>query len=325
MTGVGSAGAGAAVDVPRVVYLGGLGRSGSTLAVRLLGQLPGAFAAGEIAQMWRRGIVEAERCGCGEPFPSCPFWRKVGEAAFGGWDNVDVAHLNRLRRSVDRTRFIPQLAAPALARPAFRRALAEYLTYYLGAYAAIGQVSGCQVVIDSSKHASLAFCLHRSPQLDLRVVHLVRDSRAVAYSWTKKVSRPEADPGKYMMTYSPAAAAVLWNTQNAAMHLLARCGVPTLQVRYEDLAAAPSATLRKIATFAGLPADPPDLGFLGGDGTSRWAELSPAHTASGNPNRFVTGRTEIRTDDSWRTALPSPNRALVSALTLPGLAHYHYL
>src|SRR5713101_2080953 len=52
---------------PRILYLGGLGRSGSTLIERLLGELPGVCAVGEVVHMWRRGVVEGERCGCGEP------------------------------------------------------------------------------------------------------------------------------------------------------------------------------------------------------------------------------------------------------------------
>lgn len=311
--------------LPRILYLGGLGRSGSTLATRLLGQLPGAFPAGEVSQIWRRGVAEGERCGCGEPFPVCPFWNKVGQAGFGGWDSVDVARLDRLRRHVDRSRFIPLLTVPALARPAFQQMLAEYVAYYVRTYAAIAEVSGCQVVVDSSKNASLAFCLHSASQLDLRVVHVVRDSRAVAYSWTKHVRQPAAASGRYMMRYSPAASAVLWNTQNAAMRLLAHIDVPTLRVRYEDLAASPDATLRQIADFAGLPADDTQFSFLAGDGGSRWADLVVDHTASGNPMRFSAGRVEIRTDDSWRTQFSPSKRALVSFLTVPDLARYHYL
>jgi hypothetical protein len=72
---------------PTLLYLGGLGRSGSTIIERLLGQLPGVCSVGEVVHLWRRGIGDAERCGCGEPFPGCPFWSKVGLAAFGGWDN----------------------------------------------------------------------------------------------------------------------------------------------------------------------------------------------------------------------------------------------
>jgi len=65
----------------RVLYIGGLGRSGSTLIERLLGQVPGVCAVGELVHLWDRGITEDERCGCGEPFRQCPFWSQVGKTA----------------------------------------------------------------------------------------------------------------------------------------------------------------------------------------------------------------------------------------------------
>jgi len=310
-------------NLPRVVYLGGLGRSGTTLLERLLGELPGVCSAGEVVHLWQRGIADAERCGCGEPLPGCPFWRKVGEVAFGGWANVDVRRIAELRSAVDRSRHIPVLAAPVLY-PSLRRGLDEYLGYYLRIYTAIAEASGCPVVVDSSKHASLAFCLRWRAELDLRVIHVVRDSRAVAFSWTRQVNRPESASDPYMPTYSPARAAWLWNAQNGALQLLAREGVPTLRVRYEDLVTAPSATLASIGRFAGIAASGADLDFMGTDASGRWANLSAAHTASGNPMRFATGKIIIRSDDRWRTAMPAAQRRSVTALTLPLLARYGY-
>jgi Sulfotransferase family len=308
---------------PAVVYVGGMGRSGSTLLERLLGELPGACPAGEVAHLWHRGVVNDERCGCGAPFQTCPFWQKVGAAAFGGWDRVDVDHIMALRSRVDRTRFVPLLAYPAL-RPSFRRALDEYASYYRKVYLAIAQISGCQLVIDSSKHASLAFCL-RACGLDLRVVHVIRDSRAVAYSWSRVVKRPETLTETRMPTYPAASAAGRWTVQNTGVHLLARLGTPTLTVRYEDLAAAPAAVLHDIAAFAGLTASGSAFGFLGGsEPGEHWADLGAAHTVSGNPMRFATGRVPIRCDVRWRTAMPASQRRLVTAMTLPLLARYGY-
>src|SRR5713101_4556489 len=129
---------------------------------------------------------------------------------------------------------------------------------------AIREVSGCDVGVDSSKHASLAFCLRTSEDIDLRVVHVVRDSRAVAYSWTKRVRRPEADIAAadaqaYMDTFSPRKSAMLWNTLNLGFHLLAARGTPTTLVRYEDFVAAPVSAMRALAEFAGAD---PALSFM---------------------------------------------------------------
>ena len=180
------------------------------------------------------------------------------------------------------------------------------------------------MVIDSSKHASLAFCLRSSPDVDLRVVHMVRDSRAVAYSWSKVVERPEA-AGSQMSTYPAASAALRWDLQNSALQMLSQLGTPTLRVRYEDFVRSPAATLSEIAAFAGLPGGP-DFGFLGTDGPGRWwADLRATHTASGNPMRFTTGRVPIRYDAAWQAAMLAGNRRTVTALTLPLLMRYGYL
>ena len=308
----------------RVVYLGGLGRSGSTLLERLLGELPGVCPAGELVHIWQRGIAKNERCGCGEAFSGCDFWTQVGKAAFGGWENVSTDRILGLRTAVDRTRRIPLLTRRSL--PArLQAAIADYTGYYLSVYRAIADVSGCQTVVDSSKHASLAFCLARREEIGLRVIHLVRDSRAVAYSWTTKVPRPDGGTGNFMTTYRPARAAAQWNAQNGALQLLARRGTAVQRLRYEDFVAAPEQSLRQAAKFAGLAADDLPLGFLGSDGQSRCALLSEAHTASGNPMRFTTGKVPIRSDDRWRAAMPDAQRRTVTAITLPLLSHYGYI
>jgi hypothetical protein len=311
-----------------VLYLGGLGRSGTTLLERLLGELPGAVSLGEVVHLWERGVVDGERCGCGESFHDCPFWSEVGKVAFGGWDRVDIERFRAVRASLDRIRHIPTLALPTLPA-ATRRRLDAYVSHYTRLYRAVRQVSGAPVLIDSSKHASLAFCLRWAGEreLELRVLHVVRDSRGVAYSWTKRVRRPEAvDRGtEFMAQWSPGKAAAHWNAENGAFALLARRGVPTTLVRYEEFLRTPIESLRRIARFAGLPADDAALTFLTAAGGGVTARLSANHTASGNPMRFQTGPILLRSDDSWRTRLALTDRRRVTAITFPLLRHYGYL
>lgn len=307
----------------RVLYVGGLGRSGSTLIERLIGQLPEVCPVGELVHLGQRGIAGDERCGCGQPFRQCPFWQQVGKAAFGSWDEVDMGRIDALRSQVDRNRFIPALARREL-RPDRRRALDEYTAYYARLYAAITEVSGCRVVVDSSKHPSLAHCLRRRADIDLRVLHLIRDSRAVTYSWSRQVRRPDTDSESYMATGSPAKMAGQWNVHNAAFHLLEKLGCPTMRLRYEDFTTAPEAAMRRAADFAGLPAQA-GYPFLGGHGATRWARLDGAHSVSGNPVRFATGKVPISRDERWRTGMPKAQRRAVTVLTFPLLAGYGYL
>ena len=301
----------------RVLYIGGLGRSGTTLLERILGELPGGYALGEVVHLWRRGLIDNERCGCGKAFSACRFWDAVGAAAFGGWGNLDVPRVLRLQAAVERTRYIPRLAARRTGTPHGHH-VRTYAEYYARVYAAAARVSGAEVVLDSSKHSALAYCLAYAPDLDLRVVHMVRDSRGVAYSWTKTVPRPETDGEREMHRYAPGRTALLWNAHNAAFGLLRLRGTPVLRLRYEELLTDPVAATRRVAAFAGL--DPGPLDFL----HRERVRLGQGHSVAGNPMRFASGEIPLRHDDAWRVHLPPRQRALVGALTAPLLSAYGY-
>ncbi|MGH3739718.1 MAG: sulfotransferase [Micromonosporaceae bacterium] len=304
-----------------MLFVGGLGRSGTTLLERILAQLPGACPLGEVVHLWQRDVRDDERCGCGASFSDCDFWQQVGEHAFGGWDRVNVDRILRLRTAVGRTRHIPKLGGNRLSPDHFDL-VREYVSCYRHIYQAAAKVSGANVVIDSSKHPSLAYCLRWEPGIDLRVAHMVRDSRGVAYSWTKVAARPESD-GNLMTRYHPLTAALLWNTHNTALGRLGRRGVPVHRIRYEDLVADPLGAVKELAEFAGL--DLGDLKFLSFAEGVPHAELAGCHSAAGNPMRFRRGRIPLRADHEWRTALPASQQRLVRALTRPLLGAYGYL
>lgn len=302
----------------RVLFLGGLGRSGTTLLERVLGELPGVCPLGEVVHLWQRDVLDDERCGCGERFSRCEFWQRIGAEAFGGWSADHALRVLALRGAVERTRHLPELAAPWL-RSVRARLVAEYTAAYRKVYQAAATVSGARVVVDSSKHASLAFCLRWCPEIDLRVVHVVRDPRGVAYSWTKQRARPEAD-GEEMTRYPPARSAMLWNALNAAFGVLEQLGTPVRRLRYEEFLADPVGAVESIRRFADLPPDPAALGFL----STGSARLGRCHSAAGNPMRFTTGDVRLHHDDAWRRELPAPQRRLVGALTAPLLSAYGY-
>jgi hypothetical protein len=305
--------------VVRVLFLGGLGRSGTTLLARLLGQLPGVCALGEVVHLWQRDLIEDDGCGCGDRFSECGFWQKVGVEAFGGWSEVDAQRVVRLEHAVARTRHLPRLAVGGRSRR-----VAEYAEYYRKLYQGAATVSGSEVVVDSSKHSPLAYCLRRADDIDLRVIHVVRDPRGVAHSWTQRVPRPEAERDEELPRYSPTRSAMLWNVHNGSFSVLRRRGVPVRRVRYEDLIDNPATTLRSLAEFAGLESPTVDLSFLTGTPDGYTADLGPEHTAAGNPVRFTIGSVPLRRDDAWRHALPAGKRRLVTALTAPLRSAYGY-
>lgn len=303
-----------------VLFIGGIGRSGTTVFELSLGTDARVVALGEVIHLWQRCLIEGERCGCGSPFRECEFWKLIGDAAFGGWDQIDPARVVALRRRIDRTVRAPQLAM-RIGSSKWRTDVREYASYYSRLYHAAAVVSGAEIVIDSSKQASMPYALAYAEGLELRVVHCVRDSRAVAWSWMKKVSRPESQGGEsqYMTRYSPGVLALKWMQHNLVIEALRLQGVPTRRILYEDWAEQPLSTVQAALQFAGVSLkENPRLG-------DDWVDLPVNHTCSGNPMRFKHEKLEIRRDEKWRKALPGSSRFLVTALTLPGLIAYRYL
>ena len=299
----------------RVLLIAGLGRSGSTLIDRALGAAPGCTSVGELVRLWERGLAEDALCGCGESFSACPFWGAVGDAAFGGWSSLDAAALVRLRSRVDRIRYLPFLVTRGPRR--YRAALAEYLSFVEHLYRAISTVSGDNVIVDSSKDVSTAYLLTNASTLDVRVLHLVRDPRAVAYSWTKHVTKPGTLVE--MDRYPPAKTAGWYMMFNVLIHALRVWGVPMRFLRYEDFTRDPERHIAATLGFAGNPT--PELSYVSG----RTLELGAHHSMGGNPMRFQRGAIEVRRDDAWRHELPATDRRVVTALTLPLLAIYRYV
>jgi Sulfotransferase family len=306
---------------PKVVFIAGYSRSGSTLLDRMLGELPGFVSTGELAYLWTRGLQQNRLCGCGAKFRDCAFWERVGVSAFGGWNQLDIEHVARLRQEVLRHRYAHLLLEPRLSRP-FELKLRSFAELMARLYTSIAAVSGARVIVDSTVDAPYGFLLRHVPDIDVRTVHLVRDSRATAFSWTKRVPRADyLEESTFLPTFHPAETALRWTADHLLVHLLAKLGGGALLVRYEDLVADPRAKLNRVAHYAGGAVQGADPTFVGAGSV----ELGLNHTVAGSRMRLQRGTGPLRLDDDWRGRLPRGHRLAVTALSLPLLVGYGYL
>lgn len=289
-----------------VLFVGGLGRSGSTVLDLLLAQQPGMVPIGEVRHLWERGLRDNDLCACGAPFHDCLFWQAVGEHAFGGWRRLDAAYAVAAARAVDRHRQLPLTASPLGRRST---PLIRYGGMLQRLYAGVLAVSGGQVVVDSSKDPPHGFVLRHVPGIDLRAVHLVRDSRGVAYSWAKSVVRPDAGGMQLMTRMAPWRTALMWMDTNMLMGSLGRAGVPSMRIRYEDLVADPTGIIRGIRELAGV---------------SSAAAGVAQHAIGGNPVRFREGPLRLRADQDWLSGMTRGEERLVTGITAPLLRRYGY-
>jgi Sulfotransferase family len=303
----------------KILYVGGYGRSGSTLVGRVLGGLPDTVCVGETRYLWSRGLLDNVECGCGAPFRSCPFWSAVGDEAFGGWSRVDAERLTEVDRVTNLLATLPFYWMPWL-RPALTDTIGDYAARLSALYAAISRVSGAKTIIEISKDPTFACLLMRMPRSDVHILHLVRDSRAVAYSWTRRRREPSPIGGQqFMGQFSPTHTAKSWVTWNAAFHALSAARSPYLKLTYESFVADPRGVLHKLSAFANealvLPAS---------QLTDTEVKLGDHHIFSGNPMRATTGWLPIRLDNEWQTQLSTAQLAKVTAITWPLLCLYGY-
>jgi len=301
-----------------VLFVGSVPRSGSTILADLLNENPHMINIGELVHLWERGVIENNLCGCGESFSSCEFWGKVGEIAFGGWQHVSGERMRQLQLRSDRTRHIPRLLLPSVSKYLVTSSL-QYGAVISRILRAVLEVSDKPVIVDTSKHVSTALLLRQLPDVELRVLHLVRDPRGVANSWSKVIARPEVQgEQRDMDTLHPGRLGLRWLWFNWAFSNMDRLGVPTTTIRYEDFVSDPSATLDQIFDFAGV--DPMGTELLGAEPLI----LGEGHSVSGNPRRLDRRPVELRADEKWRTDLDPKMRSLVSRVTGPMLDRYHY-
>jgi hypothetical protein len=304
-----------------VLFIAGLGRSGSTLLARLLGEVEGLSSVGELRYLLERGLMGGDLCGCGRPVPDCDVWAAVAAEAGIPSDGAARARLLAQERATVRLRQAWRLPADRRrGYPWLRAHGGAWLDHLLAVQRATARVTG-GVVVDSSKLPSYGAALEATGGIDLRVIHLVRDPRGVAYSWSSSRARSDREGVTEMDRRDPLSAALLWNGWNAVARRL-WSGSPGYSVMtYEALVADPAGAVRTALDEVGLA----DLGSVDlvdmVDG--RAASLAASHSVAGNPGRMQAGTIQIAADDRWRDGFAPRHRIAVEALTRHSRRRYY--
>jgi len=302
-----------------VVFIAGSGRSGSTILDTILGQVDGFFSAGELRLLWRRGVLEDRLCGCGQRFSACPVWTEVLRRAGMVEPRAVAEEVLSSTAAATRVRHVPRILRHRHDPGAVVAGLPGCGERLGGLYRSIRDVTGCEVVVDSSKSPAYGFLLSGVPGLRVHIVHLVRDPRAASFSWRRTKVQPDRITPGHMEPQGTARSAALWVTWNTTARLLwERGALPHLVVRYEDFIADPEAAVRAILELVGragrsLPFTSPSV-----------VALAPTHTVAGNPNRLLHGEVALEADEEWRTAMSPGAKRLVTAITSPALHRFGY-
>lgn len=277
------------------IFIASLPYSGSTLLSFLLATHPQIAAIGEMT-----GVIESEdldeyRCSCGRRINECDFWRAVTAKMLAKGHRFEVAHFDtkyelgthpRIRRL--RTGSLRNNQLEAIRDSIFRlwpgqieqlrmigkrnQALVE----------SVLEVTGESVFLDSSKHHMRIKHQLQYTDLDVRVIHLVRDARGVVNSFLN-----------YSRRLTPQAAARLWvsGNKNIDRQLLLLPEDRHIRIRYEDVCRALPETLERLHGFCGV-----EPGVYVED------FRSVPHHVVGNKMR-LRNSSEIKLDERWKLEL----------------------
>lgn len=291
---------------PTFVFICAAGHSGSTLLDLLLGAHPKGISVGEITQL-PKNIALDSVCSCGQHLSNCEFWTRVIDG-FGNsvdldlWNDpyslnlgfikagheIDPRHQTRLRMMLRKLSYAAEYAHyrwQAPTPPLLHQAIRQGAENKRNLFQFILNQTGREFVVDSSKHYLGGLNLHRVAPAETRIIHLLRDGRAVFNSGISRGMSPKAALNAWIRHCRRSSTILKKNLPDSAL----------LSVRYESLASTPESELRRISEFLGLEFHYQMLEFA----------TSESHIANGNRMRFVPD-SEIKLDERWRKQLSDP-------------------
>jgi len=266
-----------ATEVPvntTVVYIAARGHSGSTLIDFVLGAHSRVFGIGELSALFdagasirQKGKGGKNRCSCGAPSKiDCPFWSAVARQVmsrhgFSLWDTSE-----------------------------WKADAAEFAGYNRKVLGSIAAVSGCDVLVDSSKKLSRLDALRNTPGISVRPVHLIRSACGIVYSKQRR--------GKSW------AQETIHNALSLANALRYLRGMEHYTLRYEQFVRDPRAEMTSLMRWIGLDYEPAQ---------EEWSEQEH-HKFAGNGMRFSPDGT-IRSDEKWKTGLTATQKTVIRMVT----------
>jgi hypothetical protein len=286
------------------------GHSGSTLLDILLGSHLRGFSLGEITHL-PKNLALNSQCSCGRRIDECHFWkpllsdygRKKGTDFWSNPYSLDLGYI----KATDEIDYGQQTTTEMFKRKVVYALLYAWLQYKLPGSSVIGTTSlraarskvdlfdfvldrtGCDFVVDSSKHYLEGVSLYRVSPAKTKLILLVRDGRAVFYSGLKR-GVPPTTAIESWENHWRRALNVFYTTVPEADRLM---------VRYEDLVASTENSLRPIFELIGVDSA----------GYTSPSSSEDRHIVNGNRMRFVSPLTVVA-DEKWQRELSAPMREL---------------
>lgn len=226
----------------KVIAICGSGRSGSTLLSLLLSQHSGVFNLGQYRHLWR-SYDNDEPCSCNETLKGCSVYGRVITESYKTARTPEISAMQALEKAFYRDARRQSDWANAAVRAGLRQRHHGFLGKIEDVLDRIATSTQSAHFVDSSKTPEMALAFSLLPKVELYLLNLVRDPRAVACSWHKR-------KGSFSTTLKKTRD---WQVRQRRLEAWKPdLGARFLTVRYEDLAAAPVDVMHEIGSWSGL-------------------------------------------------------------------------
>jgi len=246
-------------NTPKILYIAGYGRSGSTLLSILLDNLPGVVGMGGVAGLPRYLGVRGRECSCNRSYIDCSAWGKTIRVLPGGIDFIK--ELGAIQHQVESW-------SKGLTGPVRENIRVHYARKITEFFRTVARTRGASVLVDASKCAYpymwRALSLSQISELDVFIIHLVRDAKEVVASRKKgrNIDLERGKTGRQSFVDSSIGLAG-WLTANLAAWYTRRCSESrqSMVVTYKDLVQSPEAVAQQIISRAKLSEIDPSAVF----------------------------------------------------------------
>ncbi len=289
----------------KIIYIAGYGRSGSTIFEKYLVSETNCFGVGEISNYFGLINKQSTYCSCGAPVINCQFWSKVRKLLGNSAVNCSRGRDCVLTQPDSITRAIKLRFKKKEQREVYQENICKL-------FSSINKViPPNHIIIDSSKTAygciNRPFNIYNKCKIEVKVIHMVRDVRAVYWSLLRGKNSTLELGIKRKIALPWIRAIVGWTIANYFASLLkTKLGEENYYLlKYEDFVSNPEKTIDKIKIHFKLEKDSENL-----DLSQRF------HQISGNRSRF-NKKISIKKDYEWKIMVGKKTKILTYYATYP--------
>lgn len=294
---------------PKILFVLGYPRSGSTVFGEVVGQVKGLTHVGEMERLFyprknKAAYRPQKECSCDKQLYDCEFWKPY----FDDLENYLKTQNSELDWEVN-TKSLCEVKEDLIQKGNFTHEKSKFYGQVIEHLCSKFCVSTDNIILDTSKELWYAKFLENTGKFDISYIHLVRDVKGVVYSRQKKLKKINSKTGKVSLNYKYLIYDTLrWNKVNSEMNSFLK-DKKSLQIVYNEFVERPNEIIKKVAGFAGI-------GFMGNIVNSdNEFEIMENHLIHGNRFRFERGLIKLRPDLRWKEELKERDKKLINLIS----------